>query len=68
MYMDIKLFTKNEKQLETLIQVVRIYSNNIGMEFAIGKCAMLGLKSEKPYKTEGRELPNQGKIRTLWEK
>ena len=37
---DIKLFTKNEKELETLIQTIRIYSLqyiNIGME--------LGMKS-----------------------
>ena len=36
MYMDdIKLFTKNEKELETLIHTVRIYSQDIGMEFGI---------------------------------
>ena len=29
---DIKL-TKNEKELETLIQTVRIYSQDIGMKF-----------------------------------
>ena len=34
MYMDdIKLFAKNEKELEALIHAVRIYSQNIGMEF-----------------------------------
>ena len=34
MYMDdIKLFTKNEKELEALIHAVRIYSNDVGMEF-----------------------------------
>ena len=39
MYMDdIKLFAKNEKELETLIHAVRIYSQDIGMEFGIGKC------------------------------
>ena len=38
MYMDdIKLFAKNEKELETLIHAVRIYSQNIGMEFGIKK-------------------------------
>ena len=38
MYMDdIKLFSKNEKELETLIQAVRIYSQDIGMEFGIEK-------------------------------
>ena len=42
---DIKLFAKNEKELETLIHVVRIYSQDIGMEFGIEKCAMLEMKS-----------------------
>ena len=37
-YMDnIKLFAKNEKELETLIHAVRIYSQDIGMEFGIEK-------------------------------
>ena len=36
MYMDdIKLFAKNEKELETLIHAVRIYSRDLGMEFGI---------------------------------
>ena len=39
---NIKLFAKNEKELKTLIQTVRIYSQDIGMEFSIEKCAMLG--------------------------
>ena len=35
MYMDdIKLFAKNEKELETLIHAFRIYSQDIEMEFA----------------------------------
>ena len=42
---DIKLFAKNEKELETLIQTVRIYSQDIGMEFATDKCAVLVMKS-----------------------
>ena len=68
MYMDdIKLFAKNEKELETLIHEVRIYSQDIGMEFDIEKCAMLVMKSGKRYLTDGMELPNQDKIRTLAE-
>ena len=36
MYMDdIKLFAKNENELETLIDAVRIYSQDIGMEFGL---------------------------------
>ena len=34
------------------------------MEFGIGKCAMLVMKSGKRHMTEGMELPNQEKIRT----
>ena len=48
MYMDdIKLFAKNEKELETLKHAVRIYPQDIGMEFGIEKCAMLVMKSGK---------------------
>ena len=68
MYMDdIKLFAKNEKELETLIHTVRIYSQDIGIEFGIQKCAMLVLKSSKRHMTDGIELPNENKIRTLGE-
>ena len=48
MYMDdIKLFTKNEKDPETLIQTLRIYSHDIRMEFGIEKCAKLVMESDK---------------------
>ena len=68
MYMDdIKLLAKNEKELETLIHAVRIYSQDIGMEFGIEKCAMLVMKSGKRHMTDGMELPNHDKIRTLGE-
>ena len=66
MYMDdIKLFAKNEKELETLTHAVRIYCQDIGMEFGIEKCAMLIIKSGKRHMTDGIELPNQEKIRTF---
>ena len=58
---------KNEKELESLIHAVRIYSPDIGMEFGIKKCAMLVMKSDKRHMTDGMELPNQDKIRTLGE-
>ena len=67
MYMDNQSFTKTEKELETLIHAVRIYSPEIRMEFGIEKCAMLVMKSGKRHMTDGMELPNQDKIRTLGE-
>ena len=74
MYMDdIKLFAKpppqkkKTKELETVIHTVRIYSQDIGMELGIEKCAMLLKKSGKPLMTDGMELPNHDKIRTFGE-
>ena len=61
---DIKIFAKNVKELETLIQTRRIHSQGIGMEFCIEKCAMLIMKSGKRETTEGAELPNKESIRT----
>ena len=68
MYMDdIKLFAKNEKELETLIHTINTHNQDIGMEFGIEKCALLVMKSGKRHLTDGIELPNQDKIRTLAE-
>ena len=61
-------FPKNEKELETLIHAVRIYSQEIGMEFRIEKRAMLTMKSRKRHTKDGMKLLNQEKIRTLGEK
>ena len=69
MYVDgIKLFTKNEKELETLIHAVGIYSQDIGMEYGIEKCAKQGMKRGKGHITDDIELQIQDKIWMLKEK
>ena len=55
----IKEYTKNEKELEFLIQIIRIYSQDIGMEFVIEKSTVLIMKTTKRGPAGGRELPNQ---------
>ena len=45
-----------------------IYSQDVGMEFGIGKCAMLIMKNEKRKIIQGIGLPNQERIRALREK
>ena len=45
-----------------------IYSQDLGMEFGIEKYAMQIMRSGKWQMTEGIELPNQEKIKTLVEK
>ena len=64
---DIKPFVKNENELKTLIHTVRIHNQDMRIEFGIEKCALLVMKSGKRHRTDGMELPNQDKIRTLAE-
>ena len=65
MYMDdIKLFAKNEKELETL----NTHMENIQSGHRDGIWHRIMMKSGRRHMTEGMELPNQEKIRTLEEK
>ena len=48
MYMnEIKQFAKNEKELEILIETIRIYNQDTGMGLGIEKYAMLLMKRRK---------------------
>ena len=48
MYIDyIKIFVRNEKELETLIQTIRMYNQEMRMEFGIEKFSMLIIKKRK---------------------
>ena len=62
----IKVFAKNKKELETLIQTIRIYSQDREMEFGIEKCTMLIMRCRKTQITEEIELANEERIWTLW--
>ena len=55
---------KNGKELETLMQIIRIYSQHIGMESGIEKCDMLIIKIRKREETERIIQPYQESIRT----
>ena len=63
---DIKQFAKAEKESEALIQAVRIYSYDLGMEFGI-KIRLATIEKQKRHMTEGIEQPDQEEIRTLEE-
>ena len=48
MYMvDIKLFAKNEKELEMLRKAMKIYNQDIGIKFGIEKCATIKCEAKK---------------------
>ena len=50
---DLKLHTSNEKSPESLIQPVRVFSNDIGMKFGVEKCAVLTMKKGKMANNDG---------------
>ena len=56
---DLKLFGKSENQIDSLVQTVYLFSEDIGMEFGLKKCGVVSLKRGKLTKFEGIELPNQ---------
>ena len=55
---DLKLFAKNEEQIDTLVGTVHVFSTDIGMEFGMRKCGILTMKRGKRVRSEGLKLPN----------
>ena len=62
---DLKLYASNKKPLESLIQTVRVFSNDIVMEFPATKCALLIMKKGKMVKSDKIALPNETTIKGL---
>ena len=62
---DLKLYSRKVEELDTLVQTVRLISEDIGMEFGISKCAMIEMKRGKIVKNDGIELPDGERIRSL---
>ena len=64
---DLKLYSRNQKELDSLVQTIRIFSKGIGMEFGIEKCAMLVFEKGKIVKSVGIALPDGKVIKSLQE-
>ena len=56
---DLKLHANNKKSLESLIQTVRGFCNDIGMEFGMERCAVLTMKKGKMANSDGIALSNK---------
>ena len=57
LFMDyLKFYGQNEKQIDTLVNTVRIFSEDIGIEFMINECATLIIKRGIISKSEGIQL------------
>ena len=61
---DLKLYAKSERELDSLMQIVRIFSD-AGMVFCLDKCVVLDLKRGKMVRTEGIELPDGKRMREV---
>ena len=64
---DLKLYSRSEKGLDSLVQAVRVFSKDIGMEFGIEKYAKLVMEKEKILKSVGIQLPDGKVIKSLQE-
>ena len=62
---DLKLYGKDENQIDSLIQTVFVFSRDIGMEFGVRKCGVIILRRGKVVRTDGVELPNGETIRSI---
>ena len=62
-----KLYSRSKKGLDSLVQKVRVFSDDIGMEFGIEKCAMLVMEKGKIVKSVGIDLPDGKVIKSLQE-
>ena len=58
---DLMLYSRREKELNSLVQTFRVFGEDIGMEFDKEKCAMLVMEKGKIDKSVGIELPG-GKV------
>ena len=56
---DLRLFGKRDDQIDSLVQTVFTFSEDIGMEFSLKKCGVVILKKGKLVKFDGIHLPNQ---------
>ena len=62
---DIKLFGRGTKEIDTLVQTVRIVSGDIKMEFGIEKCAHVNIQRDKVTRTKGIQLPDGNNIKDI---
>ena len=53
---DLKLFDKSKNQIDSLVQTVHIFSEDIGMQFGIKKCGVLIMEWGKVIRTDGIRL------------
>ena len=64
---DLKLYSRSEKGLDSLVQTIRVLNEDIGMEFGIEKCAVLVMEKGKIVRSVCIEFPDGKVIKLLQE-
>ena len=61
------MYSRSEKGFDSLVQTVRVFSEDVGMEFGIEKCALLVTEKGKIVKSVGIEMPDGKVLKSLQE-
>ena len=64
---DLKLYGANKGQFDSLIQAVRIFSEDIGMSFGLEKCAFLKIRRGRKVDSSETDLTHDQHIREVEE-
>ena len=62
---DLKLFSKSEEQMDTLVRTVHVFNTDIRMEFVMKKRGIITIKRGKVVKREGIKPPNCGVMKEI---
>ena len=62
---DLKLYAKDDSELEGLLKIVKGFSDDIGIEFSLSKCAKATLKGGKLEKSHHARLDDETMIKDL---
>ena len=66
LYMDdLKLYTKDDNELEWLLRILKGFSDDISMEFGLNKCAKATFKRDKLEKSDHVRLDEKTMITDL---
>ena len=64
---DLKFYGANKDQLDSLRQVVRVFSQDIRMLFGLDKCAILEMRRGRQVGSSGIDLPDNQHIKEVEE-
>ena len=64
---DLKLYGSDERQVDSLINTVRVLSDDIRMEFGLKRCRLVVMKRSKVIKYDGVDLPDGHRMKSVEE-